>query len=65
MLLHPNWGKFKSFVTSWKEPEPAAQARGLPTSHDLALLGCYQWLSHPWESGLGIPGQLGLSPPGP
>lgn len=37
MLLHPNWGKFKSFVTSWKEPEPAAQAHaelsGLPTSH--------------------------------
>lgn len=36
-LLHPNWGKFKSFVTSWKEPEPAAQAHaelsGLPTSH--------------------------------
>ena len=46
MLVHPNWGKFKSFVTSWKEPEPAARAgaelSGLPTSHDLAQLGCYR-----------------------
>lgn len=37
MLLHPNWGKLKSFVTSRKEPEPATQAHaelsGLPTSH--------------------------------
>lgn len=53
MLLHQNWGKFKSFVTSWKEPEPAAQAHaelsGLPPPTNLALLGCYQWLSHPWS----------------
>lgn len=35
--LRPNWGEFESFVTSWKEPEPAAQAHaelsGLPASH--------------------------------
>lgn len=37
MHLRSNWGEFESFVTSWKEPEPAAQAHaelsGLPASH--------------------------------
>lgn len=51
MLLYSNWGKFKTFVTSYKEPEPAAQARAssaacLPPT-DLAGLGCCQQLSHP------------------
>ena len=69
MLLHPNWGKFKSFVTSWKGPEPAAQAHaelsGLPTSHRPGPGWVLPTAESPMESGLGIHGQLGLSPSGP
>lgn len=51
MQLHSNWGKFKTFVTSSKEPEPAAQAEAssaacLPPT-DPAGRGCCQQLSHP------------------
>lgn len=55
MLLQPNWGKFKSFVTSWKEPEPAAQAHAElssvagPPPPDLARLESCRQLSHPRE----------------
>lgn len=69
MLLHPNWGKFKSFVTSWKEPEPAAQAHaelsGLPASHRPGPAWVLPAAESPTGVGPGLSPQAGRpTPPG-